>query len=176
MPDKGGILLNETKTKDENVEILIAKAVKTAIKEFNREQVVEKKRKALHNTKILLKNYNKIMSSIEEAISEESQLHDSLRYDDEDEVYINSIRKSKLKSLIIIAHIDKALKIIEEDYKSKGTPEKYQAFIDCFMHNMTYEEAAEIYFTSKQSISRWVVDTTKQVSIQLFGIDGVELI
>lgn len=164
--------------KEENLttDEIINKAVSKAIKEYNKQQVSEKKRKALHNTKMLLKNYDKIKSSIEEAISEESQLNESLRYDDEDEVYINSIRKSKLRSLIVVAHIDKALEIIKEEYKSKGTPEKYEAFMDCLLYGMTYDEAAVIYFTSKQSISRWVVDTTKLVSIQLFGVDGIELI
>lgn len=155
---------------------LINKAVKKAIKEYNKQQLADKKRKALHNTKLLLKNYDKIKSSIEEAISEESQLNESLKYDADDELYINSIRKSKLKSLIIIAHIDRALEVVHEEYIKKGIPEKYDAFVSCMFEGMTYEEAAILYFSSKQSISRWVVDATKLVSIQLFGVDGIDLI
>jgi hypothetical protein len=155
---------------------LISQAVKKAIREYSKQQVCERKRKALHNTKMLLKNYDKIKCSIEEAISDESQLNESLKYDADDEVYINSIRKSKLKSLIIIAHIDRALAVVQEEYKSKEVSEKYDAFISCMLDQMTYEEAAAIYYTSKQSISRWVVDATKLVSIQLFGVDGVEFI
>jgi hypothetical protein len=155
---------------------IIDRAVKKAIREYSKEQRSEKKRKALHNTKMLLKNYDKIKSSIEEAISEESQLNESLQYDAEDELYINSIRKSKLKSLIIIAHIDRALEVVQEEYTKKGIPEKYDAFVSCMFEGMTYEEAAILYLSSKQSISRWVVDATKLVSIQLFGVEGVELI
>jgi predicted nucleic acid-binding protein len=162
--------------KQETADELINKAVKAAIKEYSKEQKQEKRKKALHNTKMLLKNYEKIKSSIEEAISEESQLNESLRYDGEDEVYINSIRKSKLKSIIIIAHIDRALAIIQDEYKRKGTPEKYDAFISCFMEDMTYDEAAILYLSSKTSISRWINDVTKEVSIQLFGVDGVDFI
>lgn len=156
---------------------LINKAVKTAIKEYSKEQKIEKKKKALHNTKMLLKNYDKIKSSIKNAISEANQLEqDSTSFDKKEEVYINSIRRSKLKSLIVIAHIDSALAVVQEEYKGKGVPEKYDAFVSCMFDQMTYEDAAAIYYTSKQSISRWVVDTTKLVSIQLFGIDGIELI
>jgi hypothetical protein len=155
---------------------LISKAVKVAIKEYSKEQRSEKKRKALHNTKMLLKNYDKIKSSIEEAISEESQLNESLHYDAEDEVYINSIRKSKLKSLIIIAHIDRALTVVQDEYIKKDTPEKYDVFIKCFMQGMNYDEAVKEYFSSKTSVSRWVNEVTKEVSIQLFGVDGVDLI
>lgn len=155
---------------------LINKAVKTAIKEFNRQQVAEKKRKALHNTKMLLRNYEKIKSSIDEAIYEESQLKESLRYDGEDEVYINGIRKSKFKSLIVIAHIDRAMEVVKEEYEKRKTPEKYKAFISCFMHEMTYEEAAVIYLSSRTSISRWINEVTNELSIHIFGVDGVELI
>jgi ribosome-binding ATPase YchF (GTP1/OBG family) len=149
---------------------LICQAVKTAIREYSKEQKTDKRKKALHNTKMLLKNYDKIKSSIEEAISEANQLEG---YTDEEDVYINSIRKSKLKSLIVINHIDRALEIIKENYKA--TPEKYEVFINCFMNNMNYDEAAEKYFSSKTSISRWVNEVTKEVSIQLFGIEGIDL-
>ena len=156
---------------------LINKAVKTAIREYSKEQKSEKRRKALHNTKMLLKNYEKIKSSIEEAISEASQLEEqSFAYSDEEDVYINSIRKSKLKSLIVVAHIDRALEVVFEEYNKKSVPEKYEAFISCMFDGMTYDEAAIKYCSSKQSISRWVVDATKLVSIQIFGVDGVEFI
>jgi hypothetical protein len=156
---------------------LINKAVKAAIREYSKAQLSEKKRKALHNTKMLLKNYDKIKCSIEEAISEASQLEDqSFAYSDDEDVYINSIRKSKLKSLIVVAHIDRALEVVQQEYEKKGVPEKYEAFISCMFNRMTYEEAAILYCSSKQSISRWVVDATRLVSIQLFGVDGVEMI
>lgn len=156
---------------------LINKAVKIAIREYSKEQKRERSKKALHNTKMLLKNYDKIKSSVEEAISEANQLEqDSLGYDDDEEVYINSIRRSKLKSLIVIAHIDKALAVIDEECTKKGIPEKYNAFMSCFFEDMTYEDAADVYVSSKTSVSRWVNDITKAVSIQLFGVDGVDFV
>ena len=156
---------------------LIDKAVKKAIREYSKEQRSEKKRKALHNTKMLLKNYEKIKSSIEEAISEASQLEEqSFAYSDDEDVYINSIRKSKLKSLIVVAHIDRALEVVREEYSKKGVPEKYNVFISCFMDGMTYEDATGLYNASRPTISRWIVDVTKAVSIQLFGVDAVEFV
>lgn len=156
---------------------LINTAVKQAIREYSKEQKIEKRKKALHNTKLLLKNYNKIKCSVEEAISEANQIDtDQVIYSDEEEVYINSIRKSKLKSLIVIAHIDKALEVIQEECTSKGIPEKYEAFTSCFFGGMTCEEAAVEYNSSKQSISRWINDITKSISIQLFGIDGIDFV
>ena len=156
---------------------LIEKAVKSAIREYSKEQKTEKKRKALHNTKLLLKNYRKIQQSIEEAVSEIRQLEQEyVVLNDTDELYIESIRRSKLKSLIVIAHIDKALALVQEECNQKNSSEKYNIFIDCMLDGTTYEEAAEQYDTSTQSISRWVTNITKSISIQLFGVDGLDLI
>lgn len=156
---------------------MIEKAVKKAIKEYSKEQKSERKKKALHNTKLLLKNYRKIQQSIEEAVSEIKQLEQNyIVLDDSDELYIESIRRSKLKSLIVIAHIDKALELVKKEYKQKNCDDKYNVFISCMLDGSTYEEAAEEYDTSTQSISRWVTNITKSVSIQLFGVEGLELI
>lgn len=156
---------------------LINKAVKTAIREYSKEQKAEKKRKALHNTKMLLKNYPDIKKSIDEAVSDIRQLEqDLIVMDEADEFYIESIKRSKLRSLIVIAHIDKALSVIQKKCEQKGIPEKYEVFISCMLGDMSYDDAAVLYLSSKTSISRWVNDITKDISIQLFGADGVEMI
>ncbi|WFR55373.1 hypothetical protein QA584_17380 [Anaerocolumna sp. AGMB13025] len=156
---------------------LIEKAVKSAIKEYSKEQKMEKKRKALHNTKLLLKNYRKIQKSIEEGVSEVMQLEkEYIVLNESDELYIESIKRSKLRSLIVVTHIDKALALAQEECKRKGIPEKYDAFISCMLDGMTYDDAAQKYLSSKPSISRWINDITKEVSIQLFGVEGMDLI
>lgn len=155
---------------------LIDKAVKKAIKEYAKEQKTEKKRKALHNTKLLLKNYEKIKSSIEEAVSEASQLEDHpFDCTDEDDVYIASIRRSKLKSLIVVSHIDKALLLTKEEYEQKEMLYKYTAFYDCLINNVTCEAEAEELDTSAVTIRRWINEVTKEISIRIFGVDGLEM-
>jgi hypothetical protein len=155
---------------------LISKAVKVAIKEYNKEQKADKRAKALHNTKMLLKNYEKIKSSIDEAISEESQLNESLKYDEDDGVYINSIRKSKLKSLIIISHIDRALDLTKYEYERKDMLYKYNSLYDCLINGVTFEVEAEALNTSAVTIRRWIAEITKVLSIRIFGCDGVDII
>lgn len=156
---------------------LIDKAVKKAIKEYAKEEKRERKNKALHNTKMLLKNYEKIKSSIEEAVSEANQLvEDCMGYSDEEDVYINSIRRSKLKSLIVIAHIDKALALTKEEYEQKDMLYKYEALQDCLLNEVIYEEEAERLNTSTVTVRRWITEVTKVVSIRIFGSDGIETI
>jgi hypothetical protein len=156
---------------------LIERAVKKAIKDYSKEQKSERKRKALHNTKMLLKNYNDIKSSIEEAVSDIKQLEqDFIVLNDSDELYIESIKRGKLRSMIVITHIDKALAVVQEKYKSKGVPEKYEAFVSCMLEDVSYDDAAVLYLSSKTSISRWLTEVTKEISIQLFGVDGIDMI
>jgi len=149
---------------------LIEKAVKKQEKQ-------ERKKKALHNTKLLLKNYNKINSSIDEAISEARQLeNEMLGFDDSEEVYINSIRKSKLRSLIVVAHIEKALALTQEEYEQKDMIYKYNALYDCLIDGVTFEDEAEELNASIATIRRWINEVTKVISIRIFGCDGVETI
>jgi hypothetical protein len=155
---------------------LINKAVKIAIREYSKEQKADKRAKALHNTKMLLKNYNKIKSSIEEAISEESQLNESLKYDEDDGVYINSIRKSKLKSLIIISHIDRALELTKDEYERRDMLYKYISLYDCLINGVTFEVEAEALNTSTVTVRRWITEITKVLSIRIFGCDGVDIV
>ncbi|WP_051685343.1 hypothetical protein [Clostridium sp. KNHs205] len=156
---------------------LIEKAVKKAIKEYSNEQKAKSRKKALHNTKLLLKNYHKIQESIEEGVSEAMQLEQEyLVLNESDELYIESIKRSKLRSLVIITNVDKALASIQEECKRKGVPEKYSAFTDCMLNGKTYDEAAEGYYTCKQTIGRWVTDLTKEVSIRLFGVEGIDFL
>lgn len=53
---------------------------------------------------------------------------------------------------------------------------KYDVFIDCFMRNLAYDDAVEIYNASRPTLCRWITEVTKSVSIQLFGVDGVDLV
>jgi len=152
-------------------------AIKKAIKEYSIEQRSERSRKALHNTKLLLKNYNKLKKSVEAGISGITQFDKSInKRSNVDELYIASIKRSKIGSMIVVTHIDNALAVIKNDYEKKGLPEKYEAFESCTLDEMTYDDAALVYNSSKASISRWINEITIEVSVLLFGVEGLELI
>ena len=156
---------------------LIEKAVKKAIREYAKEEKRERKSRALHNTKMLLKNYEKIKSSIDEAISEVNQLEQgSIGYDDEEEIYISSIRRSKLRSLIYIAHMDRALELTKAEYEQKEMLYKYNALHNCLIKGVTFEAEAEELNTSAVTIRRWITEVSKVVSIRIFGSDGIDTI
>lgn len=48
-----------------NIDEVISKATKEAIREYDKEKSIIQKDKRLHNTRLLMKNYNKLKEHIE---------------------------------------------------------------------------------------------------------------
>ena len=164
----------------ETIEQIIDKSVRQAIRDYDEIQRNERKKKALHNTRLLLKNYDKIKKSIQLAADELNEDIESAGIDftnltdiDGDRLYIDSIRRSKARSLIIISHIDNAIEAMLFEKDRQGVPEKVAVFKSCLFEGMSYEDAASQYNTSVASVSRWIKDLTREMSIYLFGVDGV---
>lgn len=162
------------------IENLIDLSVRKAIKSYAKELKVEQNKMALHNTRLLLKNYDKIKKSIELSIDELNQ--DILELDidfsdvtdiDGERLYIDSIRRSKARSLTIISHIDNALQIMRQEKEKTGFKDKYDIFYNCIFNKMSYEDAAQEYNTSIASVSRWIKELTREMSVYIFGVDGI---
>lgn len=165
-----------------NIEELIDKAAKKAateaVKEVKAKEKEEKKKNKLHNTWLLLKNYNDLVSNVYNSIDEISQLEDDIiNIDnlDEDELYIESIKKSKTKTLIMIAHIDKAMETLKENQIKKGTTEKYEVLEKFYLRGFKYDDLVEQYNCGVNTPRRWMNEMIDELSILLFGIDGLKL-
>ncbi len=165
-----------------NIEELIDRAAKKAaaeaIKEIKVKEKEEKKKYKLHNTWLLLKNYNELVSNVNNSIDEISQLEND-RIDfgslDEEELFIMSIKKSKAKTLIMIAHIDRAMKTLKENQKKKGTVEKYEVLEKFYLKEFKYDELVEQYSCGVNTPRRWMNEMIDELSVLLFGIDGLKL-
>lgn len=161
-----------------NVDETINKAVKQAIKEYDKEKLQEQKKKVFHNTRLLLKHYNDLKSHVENAIDDVKRLENDLEDLgdlDRDELYILSIKKSKSKTLIMIAHIDMSMEILKQKQYKLCSSEKYEALRNYFIEEKTYEEIAELLNCGVVTARRWVNEMINELSIYLFGIDGLKL-
>lgn len=161
-----------------NIDETIRKAAKEAIKEFDREKRYEKKKKVFHNTKLLLSHYNDLVSHVKNAVDDVNKLQEDLEDIgelDRDELYILSIKKSKSKTLIMIAHIDMAMEILKKKQFKMCSPEKYKALELFYLEEKTYEEVGEMLSCSTITARRWVNEMINELSIQLFGVDGLKL-
>ena len=158
-------------------EEIAVKAAKTAVKEHERQEQRAKRVKIFQNTKKLMENYNRICQSVEEGISDISELETDVDTGEfkEEEIFINSTLKSKLRSIVMIAHIDKCLKLLEEEELRKNTHEKYLAFTYFYLDGMAHESIGEVLGCTGRTSRRWITELTSLLSIYLFGADAIML-
>lgn len=160
------------------VEKIAKQAAKEAVAEVRKEDRQKKKVKIFQNTKVLMENYNRMAKSVEEGVSDLSSLtEDPVEglEDDNANIFIESIVRSKLRSLVMLAHIDKCLKLLEDEAYRRNTPEKYMAFRYFYMDGMTHESIAEILNCSDRTSRRWVTELTGNLGVYLFGVDALLL-
>jgi hypothetical protein len=161
-----------------NIEETINKAAIKAIKEYDKEKKLEERRKVFHNTKLLLTHYNDLKQHVENAIADITQLEsDLIELGDieRDELYILSIKRSKSKTLIMIAHIDMALDILKEKQIKLCSLEKYEALKEVCINKITHEEMATKLYCNERTIRRWINEMVNELGILLFGIDGLNM-
>jgi DNA-directed RNA polymerase specialized sigma24 family protein len=161
----------------ETAEQLAKTAALEAVKEFEKSQKKKKRVKIFQNAKKLMENYNRICQSVHEGVSELSDVDDGEELEElsAEDIYINSIIKSKLRSIVMIAHIDKCLKLLEEEMVRKGAPEKYKAFRCFYLEGMSPEDIAEELNCADRTVWRWVSELTNILSVYLFGADAIIL-
>ena len=161
----------------ETAEQLARSAALEAVREYDKSQKKNKRVKVFQNAKKLMENYNRICQSVQEGVSELSDVDNSDELEEftEEDIFINSILKSKLRSIVMIAHIDKCLKLLEEEEIRKETPEKYLAFKYFYLDGDTQEDIAERLDNTDRTIRRWISELTDILSVYLFGADAIML-
>lgn len=158
-------------------EQLVKSAALEAVQLYEKPQKKCNRTKVFHNAKKLMENYNRIHQGVMEGVPELSYLEGSsnLEKSSEEDMYINSILKSKLRSIVMIAHLDKCMKLLKEEQIRKNAPEKFEAFKLYYLDNVTQEEIAEILHSTDRTVRRWVSEVTEILSVYLFGADAIVL-
>lgn len=163
---------------NENIDEIIEKATKKAIKEFNKERIQDSKDKIFHNTKLLLENYNELKEHVNNAIDDAGKLKEEylmeLDTSQKDEIYILSIKRSKSKTLIMIAHIDMAMNILKKKQKKLGTIEKYNVLEMFYFQKVTYDDIVKKINCGINTPRRWINEMIKELGILLFGVEGIK--
>ncbi|WP_139905628.1 helix-turn-helix domain-containing protein [Clostridium thermarum] len=161
-----------------NIDETIKKATKEAIKEFDKEKREEQKKKVFHNTRLLLKHYNDLKSHVQNAIDDVNKLEEGLEELGDlssDELYILSIKRSKAKTLIMIAHVDMAMALLQQKQTRLCSLEKYQALEYFYLDELTYEQIAERLNCNERTTRRWINEMLNELGVLLFGIDGLKM-
>ena len=145
----------------------------------------------MRNTRLLLKHYrtlkahNKIADSSTDKIYEEDAVDvlDDIEAIDDEEQYVQAISRTKIRTLIIVGHLNKAMKYYEAICKSEGKIQERRYKIIKYMYidsreddsTPNYEEAAEYFNLNIKTVGRDVRLAIEDLSILFFGIDGINL-
>lgn len=157
--------------KTEELEELLEEAAIKGVKKYIKEQKRTKRKNKYHDTKALMKCYRDAVFHIENAVSEGSQVAAGEFATEQEETYLRSVRRTKFRTMIITAHIDKAVDEIKRRREKAGREIEYRAFEMYFMEGVDYQTIAEELGTGKNTPQRWVSMITNELSILLWGID-----
>ncbi|WP_443660665.1 hypothetical protein [Clostridium algidicarnis] len=157
-----------------NIDELISRVTKEAIKEYDKEQRYKQKKNVYHNTRLLLKHYKDLKEHSEKAkFYIESE--DIEEENEEDRAYILSIRRSKLRTIIMVSHIDMAMDTLKDKEYKLVSSEKYEALRMFYIEGVPYEQIVKHFNCGVNTPRRWINEMIKELSILLFGIDGLKL-
>jgi len=143
----------------------------------------------LHNTRLLLKNYRLFKEHAEGAISSGRQANrenaidilDELdRYNYNDSLYIESIKRSQERTAIILRHIDKMLQYYKIDCDQNGTPEdrrRYEIIMATYIvEPKEHPQAiADRFNIERRTLYKDISIAMKPLTALIFGIDGLRI-
>lgn len=149
------------------------------VKELAKEVIYEIKNqqrdKKLHNTKLLMRNYSKLKKHINDISTEgfRDYFSDDIQdLVDIEDLHLNSLLRTKVRTTQMLSCVDIALGALEEDYDNKNKIDVYEAFYYYYIHNMNYAEVANKLYTTTSTAQRWVAEVTRQLSVLLWGVEA----
>lgn len=160
---------------DKKTEEMIDAAVKRALAAEKAQTRQQERGKVLYNTRVLMESYREMRRHVEMAISEVEELKvEDFQSLKSENAHLESVRRTKLRTALIIANIDRAMAELEAEQAEIGLSYKYEAFKMHYIDGVTFEEVAERLNCGKNTPARWSKDMMRRMSVKLFGVDGIE--
>lgn len=142
----------------------------------------------LRNTRLLLKNYRSFRNYAKNAVYKASQLKENAvdildgldDYSFDDSLYIESIKKSQQRTLIILNHIDEMLRYYKIDCEQSGKDEelrRYRIIMAYYINDpkKNAEQIAEEEHIERRTLYKDINIALKPLSALIFGIDSMKL-
>jgi len=142
----------------------------------------------LRNTRLLLKNYRSFRNYAKNAVYKASQLKENAvdildgldDYSFDDSLYIESIKKSQQRTLIILNHIDEMLRYYKIDCEQSGKDEelrRYRIIMAYYINDpkKSAEQIAEDEHIERRTLYKDINMALKPLSALIFGIDSMKL-
>lgn len=164
---------------------------KAALKIFEQERKKEQGKRAdrrLRNTKLLLRNYHMLKEHAENSVFGRTQMEESAIdilesmmsvYDNE--VIIESIKRSATRTAIIVSHIEVMFGLYHSYCEHTSSREidlrRYEVAWDMYMADKTLsaKEIAEKQNISTRNVYEDIKVATERLSALIFGVDGLKV-
>ena len=162
---------------EEELQAMLQAAAKAAVKELRKEEAKEKKKNKYHDTFSLMRCYRDATFHIENAVSEGTQLELEGMTEEQQETYLRSVRKTRFRTMLMTANIDKAIDEMARRRAAAGRDIEYLVFDMYFMQGMTYEQIIEQIEKDsgeklgKNTPRRWVTGIVNEMSVLLWGLE-----
>lgn len=159
-------------------EIVSQKAIEAYVK-FDKEQRKARHDRRLRNIKLLLRNYRSFVRHTEDIKLEIADLEEEieLSFLESEEFAIESIRRSKERTLTMVRYIQKMIKVYEKMSQDEGEEGKRQFRVvhDYFIGDkkMTVKEIAECQNVDPRTVYRDIDKAAETLSVLMFGVDAI---
>lgn len=171
---------------------------KEVYKMCKKEERMKTRSNWLHNTGLLMIRYCELKehyenikykaSDVIELMVDEYLDPDDLHLVNQDDVVIHSIKKSKVRTFIVISQIEACIEILEAAMRKRGQIEKIKVLKRLYMNDelkdIKFNERVKLVSEqmteegmpcSESSVRRWANEMLNEISVKLFGVDGLKL-
>lgn len=164
----------------EQMETIVGTVLKTYVKEKKVEEKREKDRR-LRNTKLLLRNYHTFKRYAEKHGGEEIEEYTPIQ-----ELILNSqdivasIRMTTERTLVMIQHLDNALKALsyiceQEKLEGKPSSKHFDILNKRFIEQRAIGEIANEYNLNERTVYKMIDAAAERLSVLLFGVYGLKV-
>jgi len=176
--------------RQEIIELAALTATQTALKVYEKttkQAKIKRSDMRLHRTDLLMKNYRALYNHCLDAVSEKRKIKDCAidildeieEYID-DELYIESIKKSAQRTIIIVSHVQKMLDIYQILAEKSKDPIQLRRFTAMYMRYVDETIPTIQRISEHLKIDRSVVYDDINIAFQtfgplLFGIDSLKI-
>ncbi len=175
---------------DEIIRIAAETGARTALETLEKEKKKVKKSRydrRLRNTKLLLRNYRMFKEHTKNAVFETSDLDENAidildmiyEYSGNDDLYVESIKRSVTRTSIILTHVRDMLRLYEAYCMNSPKPEdqrRYRVIEALYISDnpMTIKEVAKQECIDERTVYKDIDAACEKLSALIFGIDGMK--
>lgn len=159
------------------LEAMIQKTAKETVKELRKEERRQRKHTKYQDTISLMRCYRDAVFHIEHMTSEGFQLPLEGMREEQKEIYLRSVRRTRFKTMLMTANIDKVIDEMAKRRTAAGRELEFRVFDMYFMQGMTYEQIIEQVEREtgerlgKNTPRRWVMGIIEEMDVMLWGLE-----